>query len=186
MSGCTEAWARPSSGGGRGRRRGGQEGRREPDSQSRAVHRWAAYLGPSLTPEGRLPLTQPHHLLLLLRTSLSLWTLQGPFTTEAIHPYPRPSSIFPRHLSWQMSEALPPHPALPHSPHISISVSASPEDDAWEILAISESAVPEWGRSPSGGHGNPSQYSCLENSVDSGAGRATVHGVTKSLIRLSD
>ena len=31
-----------------------------------------------------------------------------------------------------------------------------------------------------GGHGNPLQYSCLENSMDRGAGRAKVHGVTKS------
>jgi len=36
------------------------------------------------------------------------------------------------------------------------------------------------GRSPGGGHGNPFQYSCLENSMNRGAWRATVHGVTKS------
>ena len=30
------------------------------------------------------------------------------------------------------------------------------------------------------GNGNPLQYSCLENSVDRGAWRATVHGVAKS------
>ena len=35
-------------------------------------------------------------------------------------------------------------------------------------------------RSPGGGNGNPLQYSCLENSMDRGAGWATVHGVTKS------
>ena len=35
-------------------------------------------------------------------------------------------------------------------------------------------------RSPGGGHGNPFQYSCLENPMDRGAGQATVHGVTKS------
>ena len=35
------------------------------------------------------------------------------------------------------------------------------------------------GRSPGGGNGNPFQY-CLENSIDKGAGWATVHGVTKS------
>ena len=29
------------------------------------------------------------------------------------------------------------------------------------------------------GHGNPLQYSCLENAVDRGAWRATVHGVTE-------
>ena len=35
------------------------------------------------------------------------------------------------------------------------------------------------GRSPGGGHGNPLQYSCLENRMDRGAWRATVHGVAK-------
>ena len=41
---------------------------------------------------------------------------------------------------------------------------------------------PGWGRSPVRGHGNPLQYSCLENSMDRGAWWATVHGVTKSQI----
>ena len=41
-------------------------------------------------------------------------------------------------------------------------------------------SVPEWERFPGGGNGNPFQYSCLENSMDRGAWRATVHGVTKS------
>ena len=36
------------------------------------------------------------------------------------------------------------------------------------------------------GNGNPLQYSCLENPMDRGAWRATVHGVTKSWTRLSD
>ena len=36
------------------------------------------------------------------------------------------------------------------------------------------------GRSPGGGHNNPLQYSCLENPVDRGAWRATVHRVAKS------
>ena len=40
--------------------------------------------------------------------------------------------------------------------------------------------IPEFGRSPGEGHGNPSQYSCLENSMDRGAWRTTVHGVAKS------
>ena len=39
-------------------------------------------------------------------------------------------------------------------------------------------------RSPGGGHGNPLQYSCLENSVDTGAWKATVHRVSKSWTRL--
>ena len=33
---------------------------------------------------------------------------------------------------------------------------------------------------PGGGHGNPLQYSCLDNPIDRGASRATVQGVTKS------
>ena len=42
------------------------------------------------------------------------------------------------------------------------------------------------GRSLRGGHGNPLQYSCLENPMDREAGRATVHGVTKSRTQVSD
>ena len=33
---------------------------------------------------------------------------------------------------------------------------------------------------PEGGNGNPLQYSCLENSMDRGAWKATVHGTAKS------
>ena len=36
------------------------------------------------------------------------------------------------------------------------------------------------GRSPGGEHGNPLQYSCLENPMDRGAWRAIVHRVSKS------
>ena len=39
-------------------------------------------------------------------------------------------------------------------------------------------------RSPGGGHGNPLQYSCLENPTDRGARGAAVHGVAKSWTRL--
>ena len=37
--------------------------------------------------------------------------------------------------------------------------------------------IPGLGRSPGGGHGNPLQYSCLENPMDRGAWWATVPGV---------
>ena len=40
--------------------------------------------------------------------------------------------------------------------------------------------TPGLGRSPGRGHGNPLQYSYLENPVDTGAWWATVHRVTKS------
>ena len=41
-------------------------------------------------------------------------------------------------------------------------------------------STPGSGRSPGGGHGNPPQYSYLENPTDKGALRATVHAVTAS------
>ena len=46
-------------------------------------------------------------------------------------------------------------------------------------------SIPGSGKSPGEGNGNPLQYSCLENSMDRGAGRATVHGVAKSWTQLS-
>ena len=47
------------------------------------------------------------------------------------------------------------------------------------------SLIPRLGRSSGGEHGNPLQYSCLGNSMERGAWRATVHGVTKNQTRLS-
>ena len=41
-------------------------------------------------------------------------------------------------------------------------------------------SIPGSGRAPGEGHGNPLQYSCLEDSVDGGAWWATDHGVAKS------
>ena len=46
--------------------------------------------------------------------------------------------------------------------------------------------IPGLGRSPGGGHGNPLQYSCLENSTDKGAWWATVRGVSKGKTGLRD
>ena len=40
--------------------------------------------------------------------------------------------------------------------------------------------IPGLGRSPGIGHGNPLQYSCMENPMDRGDRQATVHRVTKS------
>ena len=47
-------------------------------------------------------------------------------------------------------------------------------------------SVPGLGRSTGEGNGNPLQCSCLGNSMDRGAWQATVHGVTKSQIQLSN
>ena len=46
--------------------------------------------------------------------------------------------------------------------------------------------TPGLGRSSEGRHGNPLQCSCLENPMDRGAWRATVHRVAKSQTELSD
>ena len=40
-------------------------------------------------------------------------------------------------------------------------------------------SIPGSGRSLRGGHGNPPQYSCLENLMDNGACRAKIHGVAE-------
>ena len=40
--------------------------------------------------------------------------------------------------------------------------------------------IPGSGRFPGRGHGNPIQYSCLENPMDRGAWRATVRSVAES------
>ena len=44
--------------------------------------------------------------------------------------------------------------------------------------------IPGWGRSLGEGHGNPFQYSCLENPMDRGAWWATVHRVARSQTQL--
>ena len=41
-------------------------------------------------------------------------------------------------------------------------------------------SIPGLGRSPGEGNGNPLQYSCLENPMDRGAWRTTVHSIAKS------
>ena len=46
--------------------------------------------------------------------------------------------------------------------------------------------IPGLERSPRVGNGNPLQYFCLENSMDSGAWQVPVHGVTKNQIQLSN
>ena len=42
--------------------------------------------------------------------------------------------------------------------------------------------IPGLGGSPGGKHGNPLQFSCLENPMDKGAWQDTVHGTAKSQI----
>ena len=58
-------------------------------------------------------------------------------------------------------------------PHSSVGI-----ESAW--CAGDLGLIPELGRRPGEGNGNPPQYSCLEKSMDREAWQATVHGVTKS------
>ena len=64
-----------------------------------------------------------------------------------------------------------------------VPVVKNPPANAGDIRDASSN--PGLGRSPGGGRGNPLQYSCLENPMDSGAWWATVHGVTKSQTHLA-
>ena len=50
---------------------------------------------------------------------------------------------------------------------------------------MSHLGLPGEGRSPGEGHGNPLQYSRLENPMDRGARRASARGVTKSRTQLT-
>ena len=45
---------------------------------------------------------------------------------------------------------------------------------------VRDGSASELGRSPGGGHGNPLQFSCLEDLMDRGAWQATVYSVTQS------
>ena len=64
-----------------------------------------------------------------------------------------------------------------------------PSGSAVKKLAAVQEPQPAWVRSldgedsPGGGHGNPLQYSCLENPMDRGAWQATVRRVTKSRLK---
>ena len=56
---------------------------------------------------------------------------------------------------------------------------------AKNLPAVQKTWFNPWVRKiPGEGNGNPVQYSCLENAIDRGAWRATVHGVTKSQTQL--
>ena len=59
-------------------------------------------------------------------------------------------------------------------------------ETAKNLPAMRENRVPGSGRSPEEGNGNPLQHSRLENSMDRGAWRATVHAVAKSWTRLNE
>ena len=62
--------------------------------------------------------------------------------------------------------------------------SSDSKESAWNAGDLG--LIPELGKSPGGGHGNPLQYSCLENPHGQRSQQVAVHGVAKSWTRLSD
>jgi len=60
-------------------------------------------------------------------------------------------------------------------------------DDKESACSVGDpGSIPGSGRSPGEWNGYPLQYSCLKDSMDRGAWRATVHGVEKSQTQLSN
>ena len=63
----------------------------------------------------------------------------------------------------------------------------NPPANARDIIDMGKkkaSDITASGRSLGGGHGNPLQYSCLENPMDGGTWQAIVHRVSKSQTQL--
>ena len=60
----------------------------------------------------------------------------------------------------------------------------NPPANGGDVKFQSLGSIPGLGRSPEGGHGNPLQYSCLENPMNRGVWQAIVHGVAKSQMGL--
>ena len=59
-------------------------------------------------------------------------------------------------------------------------------DGKESACSVGDPGDPWVGKIPWRGHGNPFQYSCVENSMDRGAWWATIHAVTKSRTWLDD
>ena len=160
-------------------------------SGGRTVSRWL------LPPWGRLrPRTKFCAIQLFARPSgIQPCPLLCPSRSQPKpHPFPMSSPSQGLPLS---APALLHHPTPPHCPRPQAGTGSFP----WSVnqsrvsqvaLAVKnppanagdagdKGSVPASGRSPGGGHGNPLQYSCLENPMDRGAWQAIVHGVAKSL-----
>ena len=69
-------------------------------------------------------------------------------------------------------------------PALSWGFSGGASDKEHACQCIRDVSDPWSGRFPGGGHGNPLQYSCLENPMDGEAWRVAVHRVTKSQTEL--
>ena len=92
----------------------------------------------------------------------SLSLLQGIFPTQGLNP----GLPYCRRILYQLSHK--------GSPSDGLVVANLPAN------ARNVGLIPGLRKSIGGGNGNPFKYSCLETSMDRGAWRTTVHGVTKN------
>ena len=83
-----------------------------------------------------------------------------------------------------MSESLQPHRLLPARVLCSWNSPGGSDGKESACNAGDTGSIPASGRSPEEGNGHPLQCSCLENSMDRGVWRATVHGLSQ-IIRMT-
>ena len=92
----------------------------------------------------------------------------------------RPESPMPRTGYTKVNRPLP-LKGLQSRRHARKTIKAPQKHILWiQKSEIDASSIPRSRRFPGEGHGNPFQYSCLENPMDRRAWWATVHRVTKS------
>ena len=104
-----------------------------------------------------------------------VFVLQGTATDAAHSPSSQSGTCklsFPGNYTWLLSI----EPLQLWASQV-VLVVKKPPADAGDLRDVG--LVPGSGRFPRGGHGNPLQYSCLENPMDRGAWWAIVHRVTK-------
>ena len=147
---------------------------------------------------------QPHKLeeprSLAFRGPACFWNRGGDgwWTIPCPHLLPTPVPAHLDHRSPRLSLLLPQHSVLDRLDRQSLPVGGRsnprshlvcifPGSSDGKVSACNAGdlgSIPESGRSPGEGNDNPLQYSCLENPMDRGAWRATVHRITKNRTRL--
>ena len=107
------------------------------------------------------------------------FTPKGSFSTNILCFYVHWGFTFLQHKRWGKED---PNLGLDRcrASHVGLMVKNLPANG--EVR--DSDSVPGLGRSPGGGHGNPLQYSCLENHIDKEAWQATVRRVAKNWTQL--
>ena len=112
-----------------------------------------------------LSLSKPSCVTALLKTINNHWALApGPGTLEIMTPK---SQLLRRAMNCCQTEIK----IYVSNNQVALVVKNLPAN-AGDVRDVS--SIPGSGRFPGGAHGNPLQYSCLENAMDRGAWRATV------------